>query len=100
MYYASPGIYRMRLHFLGSEIVLSAENAEANRQSAPSALPAISDTEFEELAGLRKAQAWGAPIFRSGHPNHADALARIEELETKERAAAVEGGLPSWRVYK
>jgi hypothetical protein len=48
----------------------------------------ITAHEFEELAGLRKAQAWGTPMFQPGHANYQQALARIAELETKERAAS------------
>jgi hypothetical protein len=44
----------------------------------------ISAREFDELAALRKAQAWGAPLFQPCHPNYQDALIRLKELERKE----------------
>ncbi len=44
--------------------------------------------EHDELAALRKAQAWGAPLFQRAHPGYTAALARLAELEAKERAAA------------
>jgi hypothetical protein len=48
----------------------------------------ISATEFEELAGLRKAKGWGTAIFQPGHPRYAGTMARMAELEAKERAMA------------
>jgi hypothetical protein len=45
----------------------------------------ISAREFDELAALRKAQAWGAPLFQSNHPKYHDTLIRLKELERKER---------------
>jgi hypothetical protein len=53
---------------------------------------AISTLEYAELAGLRKAQAWGAPMFQPGHGKYVEALARLHELEAKELAAATWAG--------
>jgi hypothetical protein len=47
----------------------------------------ISETEFDELSALRKAQAWGAPLFQCGHAKYQQTIARLRELEAKERAA-------------
>jgi hypothetical protein len=47
--------------------------------------------EFDELAGLRKARAWGAPMFQPGHGKYVEALARLNELEAKELAAGNSG---------
>jgi hypothetical protein len=47
----------------------------------------ISDQEFDELAALRKARCWEAPIFQPWHPSYRQVMARLTELEAKERAA-------------
>jgi hypothetical protein len=39
----------------------------ARQRAIPAAAP-ISENEFEELAGLRKAQGWGTPMFPAGAP--------------------------------
>lgn len=59
----------------------------AGQRAVPAAAP-ISENEFEELAGLRKAQGWGTPIFQPGHPKYQQTRARLRELEAKERAAS------------
>ena len=87
MYVASPGMYRTRLdvHRAGSDLHLTnIPAAQPRKVQLPSA---INDSEYEELAGLRKAQAWGAPMFQSGHPKQKEALARLNELQAKECAA-------------
>jgi hypothetical protein len=44
--------------------------------------------EYDELSALRKAQAWGAPVFQPGHDRYAEAIARLNALVAKELAAA------------
>jgi hypothetical protein len=53
------------------------------------AVASISDDEFEELAALRKAQGWCTPMFHPTHPNYQGALARLAQLEGKERLACI-----------
>jgi len=48
----------------------------------------ISPCEFDELAALRKAQCWGTPLFQPSHPNYRRTMARLTELEAKERAVS------------
>jgi hypothetical protein len=48
----------------------------AARRRAALAGPPITENEFEELAALRKAQGWGAPLFQPGHSKYRQALAR------------------------
>jgi hypothetical protein len=64
----------------------------ARQRAIPAAAP-ISESEFEELGGLRMAQGWGTPMFQPGHPKCQQALARLAELEAKERAASDFGPL-------
>jgi hypothetical protein len=52
-----------------------------------SAMP-ISEQEFDELAALRKSQCWDTPIFHPSHPSYRRVMARLRELEAKERAAS------------
>jgi hypothetical protein len=59
-----------------------------SRQEVAPAASAISEKEFEELAALRKAQAWGTPVFQPGHPLCQQVMARLTELEAKERATS------------
>jgi hypothetical protein len=54
---------------------------------------AIICTELDELAWLRKAQAWGTPLFQPGHVRYVEALTRLRDLEARERAAS-EGDFP------
>jgi hypothetical protein len=66
----------------GSNVQVSRIGGQAQ---ATSAVPAISDDEFDELAALRKAQAWNAPMFQPSHPSYQRAMARLRELQAKER---------------
>jgi hypothetical protein len=61
------------------------EAPAAVRQPAPQP---ISSVEHAELSWLRKAQAWGTPLFQSTHAGYSQAIARLRELEVKERAAS------------
>jgi hypothetical protein len=67
------------------------------RQVAAAGAAPISDGEFEELAGLRRAQGWGTAIFQPGHPKYERTMARMAELEAKERALALDE-LGDWRL--
>jgi hypothetical protein len=48
----------------------------------------ISCLQYDELSALRKAQAWGAPMFQPGHDRYAEAISRLNALVAKELAAA------------
>ena len=48
----------------------------------------ISFAEYDELSALRKAQAWGTPMFQVGHAKYAETIARMNELEIKVHAMA------------
>lgn len=96
-----PRLCRLRLRILTDETVVIRHSATggyemrrlrstSQQDVAPAA--AIDDTEFEELAALRKAQAWGTPVFQPGHPKHQQVLARLTELEAKERACGAQLG--------
>jgi hypothetical protein len=69
-----------------AQLNTSAKPSLALQAAAPAARP-INDVEFDELAALRKAQSWETPIFQPGHPNYHRTVARLAELEAKERAA-------------
>ena len=73
--YFAAGRYEVRRH------------PSAARRRAVSGATPITENEFEELAALRKAQGWGTPLFQPGHPKYQQTLARLTELEAKERAA-------------
>jgi hypothetical protein len=100
IYYAAPDRYGIRaadgLRARGSHpwphsherLQLSVEPAVALPGLTPVFAP-ITDEEFEELSSLRKARAWGTPLFQPNHPRYGQALARLQELEAKEQAAAV-----------
>jgi hypothetical protein len=62
--------------------------ASGIRQEAAPAVAPISEDEFEELAILRKAQCWCTPVFQPGHPDYGQAMARLKQLEAKERLAS------------
>ena len=49
---------------------------------------AISFTEYDELSALRKAHAWGTPMFQPNHPRYEELMVRLKELEAKELAMA------------
>jgi hypothetical protein len=63
------------------------QGSTALESVAPVAAP-ISDREYEELAGLRQGQGWGAPMFQPWHPKYPQTMARVSELEAKERVTA------------
>jgi hypothetical protein len=65
------------------------QNGPTVRQSLTPAAAPLSDKEFEELAGLRKAQGWGTPIFQPGHPRYQETVERMSELEARECLAAL-----------
>jgi hypothetical protein len=88
MYYSSAGAYGIRLRPGRSGDSHSSANLPAIPPKVARGSVAISDAEYEELTYLRKAQAWGAPLFQPGHRNYAQALARLSELQAKERATA------------
>ncbi len=61
------------------------------RQEAVPAVAPITEDEFEELAGLRKAQCWCTPVFQPDHPDYGRAMTRLKQLEAKERRACGQG---------
>jgi hypothetical protein len=77
LYQASPATYGLRLMACSpSRLRLS--------DGKPSAL---GFADYRELAALRQAQAWGAPVFQPSHARYRQVLARFQELEARERAA-------------
>jgi hypothetical protein len=88
MYCSSPATYGIRLtsHCPGVfPFPTSARVASSDAARAPSA---IGLTEHDELAALRKSQAWGTPMFQPNHPRYAQLISRLRELEAKELATA------------
>jgi hypothetical protein len=88
MYCSSPTTYGIRVSapcpaLLRSVIRFPTVVAEVGR--APSS---ISCLEYDELSALRKAQAWGAPMFQPYHDRYEEAIARLNALVAKELAAA------------
>jgi hypothetical protein len=94
LYYASAATYGIR----ASPRRRTLPPGESIRDLAPHVRSTPRDggfAEYQELATLRRAQAWGTPLFHADHPDHAAALARLRELEQRERAVlAVIGGHP------
>jgi hypothetical protein len=86
MYCSSPATYgiRMNSHCQGAfPFATGARVVSGDATRAPSA---ISLTEHDELAALRKSQAWGTPMFQPDHPRYAQSISRLRELEAKELA--------------
>ena len=79
LYCASPTAYG---------IGLSAPHAGAQaRKEAMSQQELLDPLEYDEWTVLRKAQAWGAPLFETTHPEYHQTMCRLQELESKVRAA-------------
>jgi hypothetical protein len=84
MYCSSPTTYGIRMNscvpsalsFRASPPVLSSGFVLEPRT--------ISCTEYDELAALRKAQAWGTPMLQPDHSRYEETIARLRELEAKE----------------
>ena len=88
MYLSSPSSYGIRFQPSPELCVIVKDTAIK---------PAITSAECDELATLRKAQAWETPMFQPRHPRYAAAIARLRQLEAKE-LANVSAGLPRSRV--
>jgi hypothetical protein len=82
MYLSSPSSYGIR--FQSSPELSVIVNDTAIK-------PAITSAECDELAALRKAQAWETPMFQPRHPRYAAAIARLRQLEAKELASGSAG---------
>jgi hypothetical protein len=79
LYLSAPGRYGVRLQSAPALCVMP----------QPIAIePAITSAEYDELTALRKARAWGTPLFQPGHAQYAAALTRLKQLETKELATS------------
>ena len=86
LYCSSSTTYGIRLSVLrccAPQFVTSPQVVPTDAASAPGD---ITFTEYDELSALRKAQAWGAPMFQPNHPRYSQAIARLNQLEAKERA--------------
>jgi hypothetical protein len=88
LYYASPASYGIRLRSSTSDDGGFSVKPLALPQDVAPAAGIISTAEHDELAGLRKAQAWGDPMFQARNAKYTGAMARLHELEAKERATA------------
>jgi hypothetical protein len=88
MYFSSPTTYGIRMNscvrpvsaFSASRPILSRDSVLEPRT--------ISCAEFDELAALRKAEAWGTPMFQPNHSRYEEMIARLRELEAKELTSA------------
>jgi len=85
MYLSSPSSYGIRVH--SSCCGASPRLAGAVRRDVAFGSETITSTEYDELAALRKAQAWGTRMFQPEHPQYAVAIARLEHLEARVLAA-------------
>jgi hypothetical protein len=84
MYQSSPSSYRIRLHSSFSGALRYVAGVRAVLRDVSFEPEAITCAEYDELAALRKAQAWGTPMFQPEHPRYAAAMARLAHLEAKE----------------
>jgi hypothetical protein len=84
MYLFSPSSYGIRLRTYGSGASQGVAGVRAMERDVAFEPEAITCTEYDELAALRKAQAWGTPMFQPEHPRCAQAMARLKQLEAKE----------------
>jgi hypothetical protein len=84
MYQSSPTSYGIRLHSSNSGALQRVVGVVATLRDATVEPEAITCTEYDELAALRKAQAWGTPMFQPKHPRYAAAMTRLEQLKAKE----------------
>ena len=88
MYCSSATTYGVRLKSCCPAIlpfVRGPRLATANVTEEPNA---ITFAEYDELSALRKAHAWGTPMFQPNHPHYQELMARLKELEAKELATA------------
>jgi hypothetical protein len=83
MYQSSPSSYGIRLHSSLSDVPHRVASVCATFTDVAFEPQAITCTEYDELAALRKAQAWGTPMFQPEYPRYAEAMARLEHLEAK-----------------
>ena len=79
LYWASPAAYGLRPTTRGADILGGVMSCRSAVQDP------ISISEYDELTALRKAQAWGTPMFQPFHPLYAKTLTRLSELESKIR---------------
>ena len=84
MYQSSPSNYGIRMHASCSGTLQYGAGVCAMLRDVTFEPEAITCTEHDELAALRKAQAWGTPMFQPEHPRYAAAMARLAHLEAKE----------------
>jgi hypothetical protein len=87
MYLSSPSSYGIRLHSSCCGASPRLAGVGAMRTDVVFGPETITSTEYDELAALRKAQAWGTPMFQREHPQYAVAIARLEHLESRVLAA-------------
>jgi len=88
LYLSSPSSYSVRLQ--------SAPGLCVTRQDAAIESATITTAEYDELAALRKAQAWETPMFQPGHAQYRAVVARLRQLEAKELASVSAGIQSSW----
>ena len=85
MYLSSPSSYGIRLRSSPSGIPLGVAGVRTKLTGVSACEPKhITLAEYNELAALRKAQAWRTPMFQPDHPQYAAAMARLSQLEAKE----------------
>jgi hypothetical protein len=91
MYQSSPSSYGIRLHSSCSGPLQCVAGVCEMLRDVNFEPGTITCTEYDELSALRKAQAWGTPVFQPEHPRYAAATARLQHLEAKELGSATVG---------
>ena len=86
MYCSSATTYGVRLKSCCSAVLPFARDPRLVTKDVTG--EPISFSEYDELSALRKAHAWGTPMFQPNHPRYQELIARLKELEAKELATA------------
>jgi hypothetical protein len=86
MYSSSPTTYGIRMNSCDASVI--AFTASPPVLSRKFDRGTITCAEYDELAALRKAQAWGTPMFQPTHSRYEEMIARVRELEAKLLAAS------------